>query len=1191
MDQLMTGPPKLQLAKAWTRNQGAQSEPPESGRQPPSRAARYVQDSQKPRCNTAMACIPLQLMRAIHKSADRNVLLTSNRTVERSHQFVRTYNRSTHIIQDPTQRSAATLGGLSAGVASLVTKYRPVNVHHHWLLPDQAERTLEPGSSIGIEQCRHKTEEMYRPVKMMTIFSAESKEATQRSAESRGRAMSVVAKKVSIYTPISDGENLRTLLAYPPGPGLQCDVMGISIDAHIIAAHGSRRYVEAAKKRGPPKGCVAPLNSIQSHPLLTPVTQICRKLRKSTGENGASASASESHHHGADFTQSLGQHLTREQWEAQRGGKPASRPKPTQPDAPSGNVLSGTRGTSTVISATETAKEEDLISSDEESNLVNGMQKLAVTTFERRFHGKSSGLMLVKAARSLKQEYVNAENPDNGQSQQSRRPEFWRANPWEWIDTEDPLWKDKVQPPPDDLRDALIDLFFKHVNAFFPLLHRPLFESNIRDGLHFKDSAFACVLLLVCAVGSRWSDDHRVFLEQDEPLQHSAGWKYFEQVQFLRRSLLTPPKLFDLQIMAVSAHAARSQVGVHWLSSSLSCSSKGQAPHTLRGQLPVLEFVLPKTSARIAEKCIVEAKAQLRTNSGREHFGKPYDLTSSALGRPCAIQDEDSDVGFPVEVDDEYWPHVQTDPTFVPAQPAGVPPRVAFFNCYLKLIQILGFALRTIYSINKSKILLGFVGPQWEQHIVAELDSALNKWIDSVPDHLRWDPNRENSLFFDQSATLYSTYYHVQILIHRPFIPSPRKPSPLSFPSLAICTTAARSCSHVLDLQRRRSQTILPGVMVAAFTSGIVLLINVWGQKKSGGTADPNGQIKDVHKCMDVLKNNEHRWHSAGRFGFVLGWGSPCSEDGLYVLALCIVPRNSLGPDILYELASFGDLPLPQPSPKESNKREREAESTTSPSVGHTSSASEHTPSPGGSASTGYHSRDRPIAKPRSVLNKASQQQQQQHQLSQQQQQQQQHYDQQPTSYTQQTLPTPPTFGVANLPVNTAELGSMHHLPPDFMYEQQNNPLHGIWNEQSHDPLVSLFGTAGPAQGQGYAAGAEASAGVGYYAAPQQSQQVQQPQTRQGYPAAAAGGYMGEQQHSGFVPGMAAQPYVGGALDMWQQGEFGRRLLINRVCRMDDWGAMLSQDMLAAGQPMDPRVASPHGPHGQHGMPPGASQM
>ena len=144
------------------------------------------------------------------------------------------------------------------------------------------------------------------------------------------------------------------------------------------------------------------------------------------------------------------------------------------------------------------------------------------------------------------------------------------------------------------------------------------------------------------------------------------------------------------------------------------------------------------------------------------------------------------------------------------------------------------------YSINKSKALLGFVGQQWEQHIVAELDSALNKWIDSVPDHresrpfpfpvpvsvtvalirpfpatpdpvgllpypVRWDPTRENLLFLNQSANLHANYYQLQIAVHRPFIPSPRKPSPLSFPSLAICTNAARSCIHVLDVQYNRA--------------------------------------------------------------------------------------------------------------------------------------------------------------------------------------------------------------------------------------------------------------------------------------------------------------------------------------------------------------------------------------------------
>jgi hypothetical protein len=77
---------------------------------------------------------------------------------------------------------------------------------------------------------------------------------------------------------------------------------------------------------------------------------------------------------------------------------------------------------------------------------------------------------------------------------------------------------------------------------------------------------------------------------------------------------------------------------------------------------------------------------------------------------------------------------------------------MSFFISLIKLQQILAFALRTIvhifcsyveyatkcnlqYSINKSKVFLGFFGQEWEQSILSELDSALNQWVDSVPDH------------------------------------------------------------------------------------------------------------------------------------------------------------------------------------------------------------------------------------------------------------------------------------------------------------------------------------------------------------------------------------------------------------------------------------------------------------------------
>jgi len=58
--------------------------------------------------------------------------------------------------------------------------------------------------------------------------------------------------------------------------------------------------------------------------------------------------------------------------------------------------------------------------------------------------------------------------------------------------------------------------------------------------------------------------------------------------------------------------------------------------------------------------------------------------------------------------------------------------------------------------------------------------------------------------------------------------------------------------------------------------------------------------MEDVHKCMAVLRVAEGRWHAAGRL-----W------------------------DVLYELASVGDLPLPMPSPP-SAKRERDSDSPVS---------------------------------------------------------------------------------------------------------------------------------------------------------------------------------------------------------------------------------------------------------------------
>jgi hypothetical protein len=116
------------------------------------------------------------------------------------------------------------------------------------------------------------------------------------------------------------------------------------------------------------------------------------------------------------------------------------------------------------------------------------------------------------------------------------------------------------------------------------LLHRPTFEKEIAEGLHKRNATFGAVVLVVCAIGSRYSDDPRVQLpesdlfgdvdgqpndannansEADEETRrrqrpslaaYSRGWNYFSQAWDFQESLsvFAPPTLYDLYFYCVS---------------------------------------------------------------------------------------------------------------------------------------------------------------------------------------------------------------------------------------------------------------------------------------------------------------------------------------------------------------------------------------------------------------------------------------------------------------------------------------------------------------------------------------------------------------------------------------------------------------------------------------------------------------
>ncbi|KAJ7752558.1 hypothetical protein B0H16DRAFT_1545780 [Mycena metata] len=117
--------------------------------------------------------------------------------------------------------------------------------------------------------------------------------------------------------------------------------------------------------------------------------------------------------------------------------------------------------------------------------------------------------------------------------------------------------------PPPALLSSLLSIYFTQINPILDVLHAPTVWQGVREGRHLRvgEEAFGGVVLGVCAVASRYSDDPRVFLptqhnttlngkEQNE--EHTCGWAYFRQIPPLRYAHAPEPSLEQLQLIVLS---------------------------------------------------------------------------------------------------------------------------------------------------------------------------------------------------------------------------------------------------------------------------------------------------------------------------------------------------------------------------------------------------------------------------------------------------------------------------------------------------------------------------------------------------------------------------------------------------------------------------------------------------------------
>ncbi|KAL0576620.1 Gypsy retrotransposon integrase-like protein 1, partial [Marasmius crinis-equi] len=620
-----------------------------------------------------------------------------------------------------------------------------------------------------------------------------------------------------------------------------------NVCSHCLTLRAECTHVSVKKKRGPPKGTPRGQKTVPTlvksilsteKPFVIPedpesIRQILVAL--------------------ANRIVALEEQL--EEKEREGGESPAATGSPSMMSAyytPASSVPSPRAGDETDASASATGLARDVV------------KQLKLEHTQTRHFGQSSNMELLVSAIDLNKDAKeggrvrHAQRPVERIIPISRRPEFWSVHPWQ-IGTEQP--PPQYTFPDDDLMCHLLNLYFAHIHPFFPIIHRGLFEKSISEGLHHRDLHFAAVTLAVCATASRLSDDSRV-LDPEDRGKLSAGWKWFRQIRLVRPHFITPPSIYELQLCSIATYFVQgtTRAETSWVMLGLGVR--------FAQELGIHRRPPPESELTI--------ESQMRN---RAFWGliSIDTLMSSFLGRPRATHTDDFDLPPPIECDDEYWDidNQASDQAF--NQPPGEPSNISYWVSLLKLLDIVGFTQRTIYAVRKTDLWTraGMSGAEWNEKIVAELDSALNSWADTVPPHLKWDPNNPSKTFFAQSTILYVTYYWVQILIHKQFLSSSDEEERgvgVRFPSMTICANAARSAIHLTEVYHRReeSPSVFPTVIKAIYSSAVVLYLNAWRGTRTKTATDPYRELGDVYRCLEILRRYEKITQVAGRFCDIL---------------------------------------------------------------------------------------------------------------------------------------------------------------------------------------------------------------------------------------------------------------------------------------------------------------------------------
>ena len=147
---------------------------------------------------------------------------------------------------------------------------------------------------------------------------------------------------------------------------------------------------------------------------------------------------------------------------------------------------------------------------------------------------------------------------------------------------------------------------------------------------------------------------------------------------------------------------------------------------------------------------------------------------------------------------------------------------------------------------------------------------------------MRWSPDIEDVTLANQSATLYTTYNLVTILVQRAFLPSSvallsssndTRPIPPvlahAITARAITINAAKAVARILAVVYKRTLSNVPLLLIGSEITVTVLCIDRWIVKARDGKLVPSAtrtiesHMQDVISLLTALRGVVPRWETA----------------------------------------------------------------------------------------------------------------------------------------------------------------------------------------------------------------------------------------------------------------------------------------------------------------------------------------